>query len=212
MKITLKNSGGFTLVELLLAMTLFSSVMVVATVGFIGMNRAFTRGTIKKQLSESVQLVTDEASRSIRQGSVLTEPLSCSESDSPTKQNCPSGWSALCFASNVRFFWKSVGDDTTSNSLYKDTSNDCSKAPNVATAARLMGPRFRMLQLVAEPVGAAGLVRLKGVATTVDRAALTELVNNDPTSVQCQGSANAASRTCAVESFSFIVGGRAVKQ
>ena len=212
MKKHLLDSQGFTLVELLLAMTLFSSVMVVATVGFIGMNRTFARGTIKKQLSESVQLVTDEASKNIREGNVLTEPINCSETDNPTKPNCPSGWSALCFASNVRFFWKSTGDDQTSNSLYKDVSNDCTKTPDTTTATRLIGERFRVLQLVAEPGGTVGLVRLKGIATTLDRAALTSPINNDPTTIQCQGSSNTATRTCAVEPFSFIVGGRAVKQ
>lgn len=212
MKKPIINSHGFTLIELLLAMTLFSSVMVVATVGFIGMNRTFARGTIKKQLSESVQLVTDEASKNIREGSVLTEPINCSESDTPTKPNCPSGWSALCFASNVRFFWKSFGNDQVSNSLYKDVSNDCDKAPDTTNATKLVGERFRMLQLVAEPGGSLGLVRLKGIATTIDRTALTEPTDNDPTTIRCQGSANAATRTCAVEPFSFIVGGRAVKQ
>ena len=43
MNIKLNNSEGFTLIELMLAMTIFSAVMVVATVGFIGMNRTFNR-------------------------------------------------------------------------------------------------------------------------------------------------------------------------
>lgn len=212
MKRLIKNSDGFTLVELLLAMTLFSTVMVIATVGFIGMNRTFARGTIKKQLSESVQLVTDEASKNIREGSVLTEPISCSETDNPTKPNCPSNWSALCFASNVRFFWKSVGDNTVSNSLYKDVSNDCTKPPDASAAIRLVGERFRMLELKAEPGGAAGLVRISGIATTLERDALTEPIDGVVNTIRCQGSSNVASRTCAVEPFSFIVGGRAVKQ
>ena len=57
---------GFTLVELMLAMTVFSTVMVIATVGFIGMSRTFNRGLIRKDLSEYSQSATEDITRTIR--------------------------------------------------------------------------------------------------------------------------------------------------
>src|SRR6476660_7737459 len=66
MKLINKSQSGFTLIELVLTMMLFSTVLLITTVGFIGMNRIYIRGTIKKQLSESVQAVSDDMTREIR--------------------------------------------------------------------------------------------------------------------------------------------------
>ena len=197
---------GFTLIELLLAMTLFSTVMVVATVGFVGINRTFARGVIKKQLSESAQRISDEASKSIRNGSVTSQPLSCSEATA--QDGCPSSWSALCFADRTRFFWKSSG---AASGMYKDINKNCDATPEIEAATELLSENYRVMALKTDPGDAAGLVRIQGVFATLDRDALTESESGNVYTTGCKGSSNPAARTCAVEAFNFIVGGRGTK-
>ncbi len=79
------NSKGYTLIELMLAMGLFSVILVVSTIGFIGINRTYTRGVIKKQLSESIQKLSSDIETTLQ-----IEPSSpvvfCSGADGPP--NC----------------------------------------------------------------------------------------------------------------------------
>ena len=69
MNIKLNNSEGFTLIELMLAMTIFSAVMVVATVGFIGMNRT---GDLYVKNSRSIARLLLKTSRDL-----FVEELMC---------------------------------------------------------------------------------------------------------------------------------------
>ena len=70
------NSKGFTLIELMLAMALFTTVLVITTVGFIGINRTFSKGLVRKQLSESVQRTTEDITRTLRAEGTRVSELS----------------------------------------------------------------------------------------------------------------------------------------
>lgn len=60
------DKKGFTLVELMLAMTFFSFVLLFAISGFIQINRTFTRGVTQKGVQRAARLVIDEVGDAIR--------------------------------------------------------------------------------------------------------------------------------------------------
>jgi prepilin-type N-terminal cleavage/methylation domain-containing protein len=199
------NSSGFTLIELMLAMTLFSAVMVVATVGFIGMNRSFARGVIRKELSEATQAANESVTRSIRAQGVTVVPQSCNEV--APNPDCYPGWSAVCLG-QVRYLWQNSGGG---DSLYKDSAPSCSSAPS-STKERILSERYKAqkFEIIKDPVKQ-GLFRVKGVFSTKDPDALT-MTDDDIYTLSCKGSSSSASvSTCAVEKFSFVVNARGLE-
>lgn len=194
------NTEGFTLIELLLAMTVFTAVMVIATAGFIGMNRTFTRGMVRKSLSESVQQLNQDVTRSIRAQGQNANATLCGSDESVSCKLEDTGWSAVCLG-EVRYLWQS--DNT---GMVKDGGNCLERATNGQKTA-IFDDRFKVSRFNVEKVdGKAGLFRAYGTFTTSNTDALE--FNADGTA-SCKGSAvNAAVGTCAVENFSFIVSAR----
>lgn len=190
------NTKGFTLVELLLAMTLFSTVMVITTAGFIGMNRSFTRGVVRKELSEAAQNLNDDVSRAVRSQGVTDTVTQCDRS-----APCAAEWAAVCLG-HVRFYWQPGQTD-----LFRD-GGDCAEAiPDDRVS--VLGNRYRVRAFeISEPQS--GLFRVQGVLTTnVGDNLLTVPAGGDVFTTRCVGSAqNAAVATCAVEQFDFIVSAR----
>ncbi len=197
---TLRNdSKGFTLIELMLAMALFITVLILSTVGFIEMNRTFSRGLVRKQLSESVQRTTEEVTRAVRASPVNTLPGNCQTSG---QTDCPAdGWKALCFIS-VRFLWKT---DAEPYGLYTDNKG-CQDGVDTSSANQIMGSRYKVSDLqVGDLVD--DLYRVSGVFRTSDDEAIVDLA--DPSIMRCKGTSQSPLvRSCAVERFNFIVNAR----
>lgn len=205
-KLSSKNRAGFTLIELLLAMTLFTTVMVVATVGFIAMNRGFNRGLIRKQLSEAVQSVNEDITRSVRaEGAKTINAVNCSGTSGGS---CPpNGWEAICLG-RTRYVWKSA-----ETGLYKDLG-PCSASVNINNSTLVLSERFSVKKFTLTTVNlpseitneASGIVRVQGLFTTNTPSALTTDQSGDPI---CKGSAeNSAVNSCATESFNFLITAR----
>lgn len=195
------NRRGFTLVELLLAMTLFTTVMVIATAGFIAMNRSFTRGVVRKQLSEATQSLNEEVTRTVREQGRNALPLNC-PADGIGCLIQP-GWSAVCFG-QVRFVWES---DEDGKGMYKDTVSDsCNTAVPTSGMTQVFSDRYKIQTLTVRPIKE-GLFRVQGLASTTETAALT--TPTDKLDITCKGSAeNSAVSTCATEKFDFIISAR----
>lgn len=206
------NRAGFTLVELLLAMTLFSAVMIVATVGFIGMNRTFTRSLIRKELSETAQAVTQDVTRGLRAEGINAEVRLCSETVS-NPANCYIRWSAVCVG-GTRYIWRvgTTGIPTTDPplGLYRD-AGPCT-APINSTKTLLLSDKYRVRHLRVTALNSSnadGLFRVEGVFTTADQSALSTPAGGDPFTITCLGSSQAAgAQSCAVEKFNFVVSAR----
>lgn len=60
------GNKGFTLVELLVAMTFFSFLLLLVTFGFVQINRSYTRGITVKTIQETARALTEDISRAIR--------------------------------------------------------------------------------------------------------------------------------------------------
>lgn len=195
--------SGFTLVELLLAMTIFVTVMVVSTTGFIAMNRTFTRGTIKKQLSEAVQRTTEEITRDVRQLPQQSgSAISCAQNRTPDPA-CPvdNSWSALCIT-GARYVWKGDGG------LWKD-AKPCSDPVATNGSRKLVDERYKVAALAVTSTTKSEnhLFRITGTFRTADDEAFINLTPAD--TVKCKGSAaSSAVKACAVERFDFIINAR----
>lgn len=199
------SSEGFTLVELMLAMTVFIAITMLFTAGFIAINRTFARTVIRKQLAESVQVINENITNALRQGNVSTAPVPCSSGDSSCSS--PSGemdlqeWSVLCVG-DTRFYWsEAVG------SMYVDRQNCEDDDLNAADARALLDERFVVdaFSITPMPVGSARLYSVAGVVRTINRDAFT-FDEDDLFQTTCRGSSQSPfAQTCAIEKFSFIV-------
>ncbi len=197
-----QDNRGFTLIELLLAMTLFSTVMIIATTGFVGMNRSFNRGVIQKELSEASQSIADNITQSLRAEGTGSQVQLCDENSSDPG-NCLVGWSAVCFG-QVRYLWSVSSNNS---GMSKDTG-PCSE-PLSNDAITVLNERYRVRAFEVSKIDTAGLFRVRGVFTTRDQSGLTAFDQADPFATTCLGTSQAvAARTCSVEKFSFIISAR----
>lgn len=203
----LHSEAGFTLIELLLAMTVFTLTMVVATVGFIGMNRAYVRGTVRKQLSQDTQRSIDAIASTIRSdGRALDKHKSCPSGNS-VPVACPGGgnWNgAICF-NGERFIWGNTG-------LYHQGGGiqcNASTANFETTGTRLLDIRFKVEDLrISEVTGQNSLFTVQGVFRTTDDDSFDNLADPDKTNVVCKGSAFGLAQLCAVEKFKSVINAR----
>ncbi len=200
----LNNQKGFTLIELMLAMAISVTVLIIATVGFVGINRTFSRGLIRRQLSEGVQRITEDVTQTVRAAPTQSPSGTCFLG--LTSDTCPPGtqWGAQCLA-NTRYLWRAAGG------LYKD-SKPCPDAVVEAELLELIDDRFVVEGVIVEPLAIPNLYHVLGLIRTPDRAAFVfpeDVANDDvvsPLDTRCRGTAESnAVRTCSIESFDFIV-------
>lgn len=187
-----RNVKGFTLVELMLAMSLFITVMVVATAGFVGMNRTFTKGVVRKQLSEGVQRTSEELTRALRSGG----QLSAGEVEEGSNERSIAN-SSTCF------IWQQT-------KLY--TYSKCSVA-EASSRIELLDQRFAVDFLAVENLSG-DLYRIKGVFRTADETAFSYeeddraayLESQNLNGIFCKGSAQVGSdQNCALEKLDIVV-------
>lgn len=185
---------GFTLTELMLAMVLFSAVLVISTVGFIGMNRTFNRGVIKKQLSEGVQAVSEDVGRTLRLQPVTREPVTCDSSGS-----CD-GWHTIEFAT-VCYKWP---EQEEVGGLYRQVGS----CANDRSGQEILSDRYRVRELQVKQIDIGGSNQLYGVSgafTTMNLDAIHQPSGEDP-NWRCKGTAEHSEvASCAVETFSVII-------
>lgn len=206
------SQQGFTLIELMLAMALFATIMIITTAGFIGINRTYTRGTIRKQLSESVQRVEASLAATLRANQQAGNIEPCTSANDCLSGT--SGFTALCLT-GARYAWGSVGDNT---GLFVDNQN-CKDIFQASDATELVDQRYVVEYLRVESLTNPGLYSISGGIRTADDAAFTTdegdlddsnlPANYTRSSVRCKGSsAGSIVQTCAVEHFSTVVNTR----
>lgn len=210
------NNKGYTLIELMLAMGLFTVILVVSTIGFIGINRTYTRGVIKKELTESIQKLGSDI-----EAVVKVQPASsvvyCSEADLPADRPECTGqpFSVLCF-SNTRYYWPS--HTSGEGGLYRDGSI-CSSA-TFDKKTEIVNSRYVTEDLKITPLPS-DLYQIQGIFHTINSDALTVDDNSgtytdqrvqpgfDPYLTKCKGSAaGSVVQSCAVEKFNFVINSR----
>jgi prepilin-type N-terminal cleavage/methylation domain-containing protein len=103
---------GFTLVELLITIAIFSVTMLMASFVIIGISRTYQKATYTAQLSEAGRSIQQELYKGIAyQGGVTA--------------GVKNGFSYLCSGKNVYFWQKQSGDNPTEHKgLYKKIISD----------------------------------------------------------------------------------------
>jgi prepilin-type N-terminal cleavage/methylation domain-containing protein len=104
---------GFTLVELLLAMTLFSFVLVFSSAGIVQIYRAYNKGATVKRVQEDARTIIEDVVRELRVRDKSTpieicvgpspDPTTCSDVSTNTDRN------RLCIGNNIRYVWNVAG-------------------------------------------------------------------------------------------------------
>ncbi len=178
------NKRGFTLVELMLAMSLFIFVMMVATVGFVGINRTFTKGMVRKDLSEGVQRLTESITLTIRNEGQLANLQEAADAGENLSQLC---------ASHTCYVWgKGVG--------LKKTKGEVTE---VVLDERYKVDFLKVTSLTGD------LYRVSGIVRTNEDSDFNydkDKYPNDTQEISCKGSAEVGvSKNCALEKFSFVV-------
>ena len=213
-KISLKNQNGFTLTELMLAMVLFSTVLVISTVGFIGMNRAFNRGIIKKQLSEGVQAVSDDISRSLRAQPNTSEPISCDGVDLKCA-NYIKDWKTLKIGT-ICYAWQTPGSDPAVHAKggirrsVGACTEESGKTTEILSSRYVVREGIAVSKLSGSNIAGDELYSVKGIFSTSENSAIHFADPNIPgDNLRCKGTAEDSNvPTCAVQNFNLIINPR----
>lgn len=201
------NQSGFTLVELMLAMALSAIILLISTIGFIGINRTFTKANVRRQLSEGVQRLNEDITRTVRSTSTSTVPRYCAPANN---DGCPTdnNWAVICFT-GIRYAWR----NTEPFGLYRDTKT-CGAAVTLDSNTQTLLPDRYIVQpdtlMITKLEGP--LYRIQGVIRTTETEAFIlpgDSTTDDvvsPFDIRCKGTTqSSASNTCAIENFNFIV-------
>lgn len=213
-KIGFGDQDGFTLTELMLAMVLFSTVLVISTVGFIGMNRAFNRGVIKKQLSEGVQAVSDDISRSLRAQPNSSAPVSCDGVDIKCA-NYISGWRTLKIGT-ICYAWQAPGNDPAKHvegGIRRSIGTctvDNGKTTDILSDRYVVREDIVVSELSNSNIPGEELYSVRGVFSTSENSAIHFADPNIPgDNLRCKGTAEDSNvPTCAVQNFNLIINPR----
>lgn len=97
---TSSKDRGFTLVELMLAMALFSFILMFALSGFVHINRSYNKGLTVKRVHDASRIIMDQLTRSI-----VSSTGDLEFSYSPATSTNPSDAYALCIPGEYKFRW-----------------------------------------------------------------------------------------------------------
>ncbi len=149
-----KNQAGFTLVELLIATSIFAVILLAATATLIQVGRMYYKGVIASRTQDTARTLTDDISRSLQfsGGTVPTLNLG----GSPPV-------SAICFADTRLTFVVNVqAPENIAHALWQDTiagPGSCAASPISLTAPNpggldgkdLLDPHMRLTKLSVTP-------------------------------------------------------------
>lgn len=206
------SSGGFTIVELMIASAVFSVILLLCTFGLITLGRVYNKGVTISRTQEVTRTVMDDIAQSIQfsgQNPIILSPS-------------PDGINGFCIDSRRYSFRLGIRQDVAPNHkvLVSDRANcGAGTVPlaigNNAAVAASQEPReflagdMRLARLEVMPVaGASGLysVRVKVVAGAYDLLTPMPHGPNDPAvpTVMCRHEIQ-GSQFCAAAELSTVV-------
>lgn len=196
-----RDTRGFTLMEILLAMTIFTSAILLMTTIFMSLNRSFSQATTRKELSEASQALAEDITRTIRMYGTNNPMGNCSDAEMSSgdfEESIKIGTTA--------YVWRTANEG--SRGVWK---GDCDGAN-----FRLVDDRFTLRQLEVTIVNPPGVVnsslfRIQGVLTSGNDDGLIPPAHEESwitdTDAGCQP-VSGRNRNCSIERFNYIVNGR----
>lgn len=151
------NSSGFTILELLLAMTFFSFVLMFMTAGFVFVSRQYTRGIIVREVQDADRFAIEDMARNLRLSDVSDDQAArCdgSVSSSACADLTQLGIeNQLCLANGVTYQWEEP--DTTEAAAGVETNlwktNGCTDGVDERTP--MLSERVSVYDIQITPVG-----------------------------------------------------------
>lgn len=134
-KKSLHESRGFTLVELLIAASVFSVLLIVITFAIVQISRSYSKGIVASRTQESARAVIDEVSKAVQfgAGDVVRDTASA------TKMYCIGGKS---FSFELD---KMVDESISQHALMLEEVPDCTGAiPDMSSGRELLANRMRL--------------------------------------------------------------------
>jgi prepilin-type N-terminal cleavage/methylation domain-containing protein len=162
------NRRGFTLVELLLAMTFFSLILMFVTASFLQVSQAYNKGITVKRIHESGRAVLAEMSRALVQGSTVAGGV-----------QAPGG---CLIVAGTRYVWNSGFHGSGSHghrlmqpgnrdfSLIRDTRPTCGEAISSSEAVNLLDDKIIVQNISVVPVGSVTNTYRLTVSLSSDRS------------------------------------------
>lgn len=121
------GSRGFTLVELLLAMALFSFMLAILSLGFLQIGKIYQSGVASRSTQQTARAVMEDVAREVRGATAILVPV-----DSSTDNE-------LCLQANSQVIrYQRGSDDSLTKAIY---NGDCTGTiPNGAVKFNLVDP------------------------------------------------------------------------
>lgn len=192
-----KQQAGFTIIELMIASLVFSTILVVITVGVASFTHSYYKGVRSSAVQNRTRSVVDTVAQSIEfSGTGIT----------PTGANnyfCTGG-KVFSFSLGVRY----TGTvSAASRGLYQQDLPTGGSCPTVAPAPtggrELLEPNMRVSNMVVRPVSGAGTTDMYQVVLRIAYGEDDLLINPTGTDAACD--LIAGSQFCAVSELSTIV-------
>lgn len=118
------KSSGFTIVELMIATTVFSMVLLLCTYGLLEIGRAYYKGVTISRTHENARIIMDDVTEAIQfsHGQVVLDTLDDEDG---------SGYRAYCIGTKFYQFWIDVAQEENSgdNQVRSGTVGDCGNGP-----------------------------------------------------------------------------------
>jgi prepilin-type N-terminal cleavage/methylation domain-containing protein len=197
------QSSGFTIVELLIALAVFSMVLVVVTASIIQISRVYYKGVTETNVQATARSIIDTISQSIQfSGGKVT--------DTPTSITAGASYD-FCI-NNQEYSYRpgfqlvdgATGTNQTNHSLVSRTVSACSSPTGqlmsgAVTGRELLGPNMRLANMTVKNVGP-NLYQVQVRVVYGD----DDLLNNPTTATaSCKGVAGR--QFCAVSDLSTVV-------
>jgi prepilin-type N-terminal cleavage/methylation domain-containing protein len=199
MKIPHLQSKGFTIIELLVASTVFSVILLICMTGVIKMGQIFFKGTITSQTQEATRSIIDE----------ITQGIQFSKGNVGAVSGVTSG--QVCIG-NKRYTFitnKQLNDTPDSTQvahvLQRDVNPGCTTDP-LDNPVELLTPGMRLTKFEVRPLdGPVATAKLWQVNVWVVYGDEDLLTAADPTTGHRQCNGGAGSEYCAVSELSATV-------
>lgn len=209
MIISRRHKKGFTLVELMIAMSIFSFILLFAVGVFVQINKIYIKGITTKRMGDQSRVVLADLNNTISQSNSMTicREDTCGEPSIKTTDISDPNKYTICFADkNISYQWKISGDSY----LRKINKYICSSTgtpiPSLASegSGNLLDSSTSVKALNLQPVGGdgSGAWQLDLVVTSQRNNQLDASIS-DPMNIKCKS--GISDQYCAVIRLSTIV-------
>lgn len=184
------SAKGFTIIELILAMTFFSSILIIATLVVVQMLNMYNKGIAIKQMNQVGRTLTD--------GIMRTANASSDGIKAETVTSCfKIGNVVYLYSVHNKAFWKIAGSPGSRiNFAIYENQKECPTSmidPSQNDIKSLVGDNVRIYEAVTRRDDSTGLLHFKFVLGTYDSGG-----NSNP---QVDGSGNVTCQNASIGEF-----------